>query len=462
MIRSTTETLFRLNRLNEEQQRISYQISSTKKLQHGSDDANLFTRDIYLDDKLKVYEGIKLQIQKTTAQNNVSDSTLDEVKNLLTYVKQELIKANTATTDQEARKAIAVNLKGVKENLYMLANEQVEGEYIYAGSNSMIKPFEKDSSGKVTYVGDSFLRKAAVEDGSYREKGVTGFETFLYTSEYGLKGENLEFDKTSRILDEGRFEWKLEGIDPATTASSVSTVLNFTADQPLVDENGTVWKLNAGGTALENEDGESFTVTQNPPLPAPATSYDADLLTITMTPATATAPTELSKMQIVKYDEEGNKAVDDPNSPRAVTIGADRDFKVALPDVDGTKFETKDNTFDVMDKIINALESVDEKGNTVPLSVANGELTDALEMISQAFENANTGHAKLGGRNKVFEISIERVTSKINQFDIMSHEVGAADLTKLAVEAKALEVTFTALYSTINKMNELTLVNFVR
>ncbi|XPV53098.1 MAG: hypothetical protein ACNI3H_12770 [Halarcobacter ebronensis] len=82
MIRSTSEMLFRLSKLNNEHQRISYQTSTTKVLQYGSDDANLFTRDIYLDDKLKVYEGIKLQIQKTTAQNNVADSSVDEIKNL--------------------------------------------------------------------------------------------------------------------------------------------------------------------------------------------------------------------------------------------------------------------------------------------------------------------------------------------------------------------------------------------
>ncbi len=451
MIRSTSETLFRLENLNKEQLRISYQLSSTKKLQYGSDDANLFTRDIYLDDKLKVYEGIKLQIEKTTAQNNVSDSTLAEVKNLLTYVKQELIKANNGTTSQDAREAIAVNLKGVKENLYMLSNEQVEGEYIYAGSDSMVKPFIQDASGKITYQGDSFLRKTAVEDGSYREKGVTGFETFLYTASFGLKGETLEFEKTDRIIDQGSFEWKIEAAVPSTTATSPSSVISFDANEPLIDENGVEWRLNAGGTAVENAAGDSIAVTGAGP-------YSIDMAAITITPATATAPTELSKVQIVKYDEEGNRT----NEVLAVKAGANKDYEVVLPNVDGTKFEAKGNTFDVLDKIINALELKDATGNTITKDEADAELAEALDMISLSFDTANTGHAKLGGRNKVFEISLERVTSKITQFSIMSHEVGAADLTKLAVEAKALEVTYTALYSTINKMNQLSLVNFVR
>ena len=65
------------------------------------------------------------------------------------------------------------------------------------------------------------------------------------------------------------------------------------------------------------------------------------------------------------------------------------------------------------------------------------------------------------GRNKTFEISLERVESKLTQYNILSQEIGAANLTEVAVKAKALELTYTALYSTINKTNQLSLVNFI-
>ncbi|XPV53099.1 MAG: hypothetical protein ACNI3H_12775 [Halarcobacter ebronensis] len=373
---------------------------------------------------------------------------------MVTYVKQEVIKASNGTVDQEAKEAIAVNLRGVKENLYMLANEQVEGEFIYAGSNSMQKPFSMDDSGKVTYEGDGFLRKVAVEDGSYREKGITGFETFMYNSDVGFKGETLEFSKTDRIIDEDRFEWKLEGASPAITADSSSSKLSFNSEDPLIDENGKVWTLNEGGTAIVDDMGNSLDVNLN----SSTNTYSVDLANLNITPAESNAPTQLSKAQLTKYDEEGNATKD----IMQVKVGENSDLAVDLPDVDGTRFEAKGNTFDVLDKIINALELKDSDRNTITKDEADAELSDALELISEAFESANTGHAKLGGRNKVFEISLERVESKLTQFSIMSHDVGAADLTKVAVEAKALEVTYTALYSTINKMNELTLVNFVR
>lgn len=390
MIRSTQETLYRLDNLNTQQERISYQMSSGKKLQYGSDDANLYTREIYIDDKIRVYEGLKSQIEKTTAQNNTSDSTLAEAKNLITYVKAEVIKALNSTTDDNAKQAIAVNLKGVKENLYMLSNEQVEGEYLYSGSNSIVKPFEMDANGKVTYQGDGFLRKIAVEDGSYRERGVTGFETFMYTSSSALKGETLEFDANERVIDQDGFEWKF------------------------IDH--------------DNADGDND----------PTTGIDND--------------------RIYKLDEDGKVT----SEYLTVSAGTTKAYQVTAPNVDGTKFEAKASLFDVLDNIINALEKVDENGNVVTEAQAKESLKVGLDQISASFEAANLGHAKLGGRNKVFEISLERVSTKLNQYNILSQQIGAADLSKVAVEAKALELTFTALYSTINKMNELSLVNFIR
>ena len=81
--------------------------------------------------------------------------------------------------------------------------------------------------------------------------------------------------------------------------------------------------------------------------------------------------------------------------------------------------------------------------------------------IDKAFSAITVSHAELGGRNKTFEVSLERLSSKLTHYNILSQELGAADLSKVAMEAKSLELTYTALYSTISKMNQLSLVNFM-
>ncbi len=375
MIDFSSQIFYKLDQLNTHNTKLAYQLSSGKKINHGSDDANLHTRLIYVDDKIRVYEGLKIQIEKTTAQNNVSDSTLKEIKNLLAYVKKEVIKALNATTSDEAKSSIAVNLEGIKNNLFAMSNEEVEGEYLYAGSNSIIKSFEKDSNGKISYAGDRTLRKIAVDYNEYRQKGVTGMDIFMYNSSSALKNETLEFDTNNRIFDQDNNEWK-------------------------------------------------FTTTN---IPNPEDGI------------------------ITKYDEDGvitNETLQAISNNQTPII-----YSVQIPNINGQKFEAQHSTFDLMDKIINALKNPDTSGD---------DLQESLNEISSAYSSANVAHANLGGRNKVFEMSLDRISIKLTQFNIFSQKIGQADLSKVAVESKALELTYTALYSTISKMNQMSLVNFIK
>ncbi|QKF68046.1 distal flagellar hook-filament junction protein [Arcobacter venerupis] len=379
MINQTDQMLYRLSNLNIQQQLNTYQMSTKEKLQEGSDDSTLYSRLIAVDEKVRTYEGLQTQIERTTAQNNVADSSMASIKKIFENAIQELSKANTATTTAEGIAAISANLSGIKENLYQFANTQVEGQYVFAGSNSTIKPFEKDSNGKVTYVGNNQLRKVAVEEGSYREKGVTGFDMMMYPSATAYKGENLNFNGSDRILDQDGNEWKLNS-----------------------PTNDTLTKFDSNGVATT----ETITPITNDGL----------------TPATYTA---------------------------------------TLPSTDGTKFEAKTSIFDLIDNTINALNKVDSVGNPISDEESKALISKSGTELNKAYDGINIAHAQLGGRNKLFENALDNISSKLTQYDILSQNIGGADMTKVAVEAKALELTYTALYSTINKTSQLSLVNFM-
>ena len=378
MITQTEQMSYRLSILNTQQQKLTYQTSTQEKLQEGSDDSMLYSRLILVDEKVRTFEGLKSQIQKTQVQNNMADSSMAEIKKLLENIKGQLVKANTSTTTDDGLTAIASSLAGLKENLFQLANTQVENEYVFAGSNSSVKPFEKDASGKVTYLGNSQLRKVAIEEGSYRERGITGFDMMTYPSSTAYKGENFTFKETDRIIDQDGNEWKLNS--PANTL--------------------TKYDLNGNAT------------------------------TETITPVT-------------------NDALTPPT------------YSARLPDVAGTKFEAKTNIFDFIDNTVNALKKVDSSGNPISDAQSKTLIGNSLTEFDKAFDAINTAHADLGGKNQVFEISLERINSKLTQYNVLSEEISGADLTKVAMEAKALELTYTALYSTISKTNQLSLVNFL-
>ena len=380
MITQTEQMSYRLSILNTQQQKLTYQTSTQEKLQEGSDDSMLYSRLILVDEKVRTYEGLKSQIQKTKVQNNMADSSMSEVKKILENIKEQLVKANTSTTTDDGLTAIASSIAGLKENLFQLANTQVENEYVFAGSNSSIKPFEKDASGKITYLGNSQLRKVAIEEGSYRERGITGFDMMTYASSTAYRDEDFTFKETDRIIDQDGNEWKLNS--PA---------------------NNTLTKYDLNGNATT----ETITTVTN----------------YALTPPT---------------------------------------YSASLPDVAGTKFEAKTNIFDLIDATTNALKKVDSNGDPISAEDSRTLVAKYQGEVDKAYDSVNIAHADLGGKNKIFEISLERVSSKLTQFDILSRNLGSADLAQVAIESKALELTYTALYSTISKTNELSLVNFLK
>ncbi|MCT7505458.1 flagellar hook-associated protein 3 [Aliarcobacter cryaerophilus] len=373
---SLNSTTYRLGNLDNYQAKLNFQMGGSK-LQFGSDDAVTFGRLTHTEDKIKTQKGIVEQIERADVLNKTSDTAMKEVKLLLEKIKaEELIKANTSTTSIEGLEAIAGVIEGYKQNLFNLANTQTEGQYVFAGSDASVKPFSMDPSGKVTYNGDSELRKVAVDEGSYRERGINGIDAFFYVADSASKGATLTFKDGDRITDQDGKEWVFDNVA------------------------NTLTKTNWDGS------------TQPP-------------LAVTGAPATG--------------------------------------YTVTLPTANGTKFEARRNMFDMLDEAISSLRGLDSAGNpTLTYEDRRTGISKAIDESTKAYDTAVIAHSELGAKNKTFEVSKERAESKITQLSILEKELGNSNLTEVATELKALEISYTALYSTINRTFELSLTNFLR
>lgn len=382
MISSIDSTLYRIGVLDKSQSKLNFQLGG-RKLQNGSDDSVTYGRVLHVGDRIRTDEGIRDQINRANVLNSASDSSIKEMKNIVEFIRVELIKANTSTTNSEGLEAIAKNLKGAKQNLYDLANTNTEGQYVFAGSDASIKPFTMDDDGKVSYQGDAKLRQIAVDDGSYRNRGVNGVDLMFFTASKALKGENLNFKLGDKIIDQDGKEWIL---DPA---------------------NNTIAKTNWDGTQ-------------------------------TVLPVNAPTP-------------------------------PDDEYVLAVPDVNGNRFEARRNLFDMLDEAIQSMNGLDKLGNLVSPDneKANYDfrrkgVEKALNDIVKSHDTMVIAHADLGTKNKTFEVSLERLNSKIINLQILDKELGNSNLTEVAANLKSLEISYAAVYSTINRTFELSLVNFVR
>ena len=368
MISITESMLFRLNILNKESTRISYQTSTGKILENGSDDSIVYSRQLFVEDKIRMYDGLKVQIERTNSQNNVADTTLSDLKSAIDSIKQEVLKGSSTTSADESRKAIAVNVAGIRNRILDLANTSAEGEYLFSGSDSTKVPFVKNAiDGTIDYAGNGTLRKVAVDANIYRQRGVTGLDVIMY-------------DTDNSIID---------------------SKITFKPSETIVDSEGMMWKFDS------------------------------------------------TNMKIVQLDTEGQPA--SPAKEISVSDNGDGTYSTvdsAIPS--GTVLYVKHNFFDDIDNFITALNDND----TDAISAMTG-------IVNKAYDQANIAQAELGGRNKIFEASLENISIKKTHFEILLQEVGGSDLSKLAVESKALEMQYSALYSVIAKMNETSILNYM-
>ncbi|RXJ87937.1 flagellar hook-associated protein FlgL [Arcobacter sp. CECT 8985] len=381
MINTLSESMYRLDLLNEKQEKLTYQSSTRKKIDDGSDDSLTFTRQIYLENKVSTFENLKSQIEITTAQNDTADTAVGSIKDKIEIAKNEILRALNGTEQETSRSTIAINVSGLKKSIMLFANEKTNGEYLFAGTNGSQAPFEQDPiSGKVSYTGNGYLKRVAVEEGSYRERGVTGFDLMMNTTDKANFGQKLTVSANERVIDNEGNEWVLNDAVPELVKHNVNGATNET--MPLTEV-------------------------------LPAT-----------TPKTYETTNAISTQ--------------------------------------GRSLESKENIFDVLDKVINALNQVDETGAPITKDQADSILKEGLEKMNTSFDTVNKAHSDLGVRNKIFEVSYEKLSSKLTHFNVLYENTSGADLAKVAMESKALELTFTSLYSTINKMNQLSLVNFIK
>jgi flagellar hook-associated protein 3 FlgL len=384
MVSLTPYTMHNLKNLNNESVRIAHQMSTGRLIDNGSDDSSRYTEILNIEDRLRVYQNIQVQVENTVAQNRVADTALTQIKEQVDTVKKEVMKALHSGMDSSTKQAMAVNIDGIKTTLLMLANTEVNGEYVFTGSDTTIKPFVEDTTTKqVKYEGDGILRRIAIDPGVYREKSVSGFDVMMYNRAYASEGETLEFAPTDRIIDEEGHEW--------TFLRDHNEIVDYT-------------RLYRDG----NPDGESIKVW--------VPIQDAPYM-----------------------------------------------FKTDMVEGDGRILYAKKNYFDDLDNIINALQGYDKDGATlIDNETVTKILKESLDNTGSAYDAVNVAHAKLGGRDKIFINASERISSLIKHFDILLNKTDAADLSKVAMESQSLELLYTSLYSTISKLDNLSLINFVK
>ena len=97
--------------------------------------------------------------------------------------------------------------------------------------------------------------------------------------------------------------------------------------------------------------------------------------------------------------------------------------EITTPNIDGTKFEAKTNIFDFIDNAVNALKKIDSSGNPISDADSKALISNSVGEFDNVFDAVNIAHADLGGKNQVFEFSLQSLSSKLTQYNVLINGV---------------------------------------
>jgi flagellar hook-associated protein 3 FlgL len=108
----------------------------------------------------------------------VADKALGEAQNLITRVRELTVQARSDTTSAQGRVTIAQEVRQLHRQLIQLANTEVSGQPVFAGTKTDAAPFVLGVGDAVSYQGNSESQSIAVGPNQTTQIVLPGDQVF--------------------------------------------------------------------------------------------------------------------------------------------------------------------------------------------------------------------------------------------------------------------------------------------
>ena len=154
-------------------------LSSGKEVVNPSDAPDKATAIQRLKSVLKKQDSFSSNIEGAKNRLIAEETALKGVNDVLTRIKELSIQAANGTLGPRDKELVAIEVEGLTQDLLSLANTQdVNDNYVFSGSRVQVQPFQKNSSGDVTYFGDETRNEVQVSEQRYIRFNRTGTDVF--------------------------------------------------------------------------------------------------------------------------------------------------------------------------------------------------------------------------------------------------------------------------------------------
>ncbi len=236
------------------------QISSQKRVQRPSDDPMAFGEIVLDKTALSQSQQWIRNIEFGQARIDAADKAVSQAQELVTRIRELTIQGASDTTSAQGRGAIAQEVRQLHRQLIQVANTEVAGQSIFAGTETDVRPYSITTGDTVVYAGNSETQSVAVSENQTVQILIPGNTVF--------SGATTNIFNTVRDLLTA-----LEGNDRSGVETQLGNLDLATAQ--LSDAEGTIGGLgNRLQVTKDSLDAATVTISR-----AISENQDADLAT---------------------------------------------------------------------------------------------------------------------------------------------------------------------------------------
>lgn len=167
--------LFNLNKTNQAMEKYQNQFASGKLINKPSDDPVIAVRSMYYRSNLNEISQYKKNADDGLAWMTSTDDALGEVNSVLQRVRELTVEGLNGTNDKSALDAITAEINQLKEHLGEIANTQMAGRYIFAGTDVKNPPYQKNTG---EFTGNSKKLEVSLGQTNSVQINVSGQDVF--------------------------------------------------------------------------------------------------------------------------------------------------------------------------------------------------------------------------------------------------------------------------------------------
>lgn len=206
--------------------KLTAQLSSGRKLTSISDDPIAAVNYVNTARQLGRVDTYTQNVNTATSELSALDDFMELARGYLQTAWDKAVQANNQTYGESSLKALKTEIDEITKTMVDLANSEYDDNYVFAGANTKMIPYEMDKDGNIIYKGTphdnpDYIRQTEIADGVFEVINTTGDKVFGYYKAKVEPGNGVYTDPATgkRVIaqeEEGETVYRYEDGKPYT------------------------------------------------------------------------------------------------------------------------------------------------------------------------------------------------------------------------------------------------------